>query len=120
MGKKLFVGSLSWDTTDASLRDLFSSIGSVVSAQVIMDKFSGKSRGFGFVEMETEEDAQRAVSELNGKDLDGRAIVVNEARERDPNGGGHGGFSRDNSSGGRRDYGSGGRGGDRSRGGSRY
>lgn len=80
MGKKLFVGSLSWGTTDASLQALFSTVGNVVSAKVIMDKYTGKSRGFGFVEMSTEEEAKKAMDELNGKDLDGRTIVVSEAK----------------------------------------
>ncbi len=85
MAKKLFVGSLSWNTTDQSLKEFFSSAGNVVSAQVIMDRQTGRSRGFGFVEFGTEEEAQKAVKDLNGQDLDGRNIVVNEARDRDAN-----------------------------------
>ncbi len=87
MGKKLYVGSLSWGTTDQGLRDAFSQAGEVVSAQVIMDRMSGRSKGFGFVEMATQEEADAAIQMWNGKDLDGRAIVVNEARpmeERPP------------------------------------
>jgi RNA recognition motif-containing protein len=86
MTKKLFVGNLSWTTTNDSLRDLFATVGNVVSAQVIMDKFTGKSRGFGFVEMDNEEAAKKAADELNGKELDGRAIAVNEAREQEDRG----------------------------------
>ena len=95
MAAKLFVGGLSWDTTEDSLRNLFSQVGTVASAQIITDKFTGKSRGFGFVEMGSDEEAQKAVVELAGKDLDGRAIVVNEARPEKPRtGGGFGGGSR--------------------------
>lgn len=83
MAKKLFVGGLSWDTTDASLSDLFSQVGQVVSARVVTDKFTGRSRGFGFVEMSTDEEAEKAKQELNGKELDGRAIAVNEARPQE-------------------------------------
>ena len=84
MAAKLFVGSLSWDTTDDSLRNFFSGVGTVVTATVLTDKFTGKSRGFGFVEMSSDEEAQKAIAELNGKTLDGRAIVVNEARPMAP------------------------------------
>ncbi len=80
MSKKLFVGSLSWNTTDESLQQFFSQAGNVVSAKVITDRESGRSRGFGFVEMSTEEEAQKAVAELNDKELDGRTIKVNEAK----------------------------------------
>lgn len=103
MATKLFVGGLSWGTTDESLQQFFAPMGQVVSASVIKDKFSGRSKGFGFVEMSTEEEAQKAVAELNGKEFDGRTIVVNEARPQVPRedrgpdrrnfnrGGGHGG-----------------------------
>ena len=95
MATKLFVGSLAWATTDDSLKQLFSQVGTVVSARVITDRASGRSKGFGFVEMSTDEEAQKAVVELAGKDLDGRAIVVNEARPEKPRtGGGFGGGSR--------------------------
>ena len=80
MAKKLYVGSLSYSTTDDSLRSAFSQAGNVQSANVILDKMSGRSRGFGFVEMSTDEEADKAVETLNGKDLDGRRITVNEAR----------------------------------------
>jgi len=83
MATKLFVGSLAWATNDDSLKDFFASAGKVVSANVIMDRESGRSKGFGFVEMSSDEEAKKAVEELNGKDLDGRAIVVNEARPRE-------------------------------------
>ena len=83
MANKLFVGSLAWATTDDSLKDFFSSAGTVVSASVIMDRESGRSKGFGFVEMSSDEEAKAAIDQLNGKDLDGRAIVVNEARPRE-------------------------------------
>lgn len=83
MATRLFVGSLAWATNDDSLKDFFSAVGTVVSANVIMDRESGRSKGFGFVEMSSDEEAKKAVSELNGKDLDGRPIVVNEARPRE-------------------------------------
>ncbi|TSC72631.1 MAG: RNP-1 like RNA-binding protein [Parcubacteria group bacterium Gr01-1014_38] len=80
MSKKLYVGGLSYDTTEASLQAAFAQAGSVASATVIMDRMSGSSKGFGFVEMSTEEEAQKAIEMLNGKELDGRTITVNEAR----------------------------------------
>lgn len=94
MATKLFIGSLAWATNDDSLKDLFSTVGTVVSASVIMDRETNRSKGFGFVEMSTDEEAKAAVEQLNGKDLDGRAIVVNEARPREerPRGGGGGGY----------------------------
>ena len=85
--KKLFVGSISFDSTEDSLKQKFEEIGPVVSAKIIFDRFSGRSKGFGFVEMENEEDAAKAIQELNGSTLDGREIVVNEAKpegERKP------------------------------------
>ena len=84
MGKKLFVGGISWGTTDQGLRDAFSQAGMVASAQVIIDKMTGRSKGFGFVEMETDAEAQAAIDMWNGKELDGRAITVNEARPLAP------------------------------------
>jgi cold-inducible RNA-binding protein len=80
---KLFVGSLSWGVNDDQLRDFFASAGTVVSATVIMDRDSGRSKGFGFVEMSSEEEAKKAIDELNGKELDGRPVTVNEARPRE-------------------------------------
>jgi len=83
MANKLFIGSLAWTTTDDSLRDFFATVGTVVSANVIVDRDTNRSKGFGFVEMSTDEEAKKAIDELNGKELDGRAIVVNEARPRE-------------------------------------
>jgi RNA recognition motif-containing protein len=81
MGNKLFVGNLSWGVDDAQLKDFFSSIGTVVEAVVIKDRIKNRSKGFGFVKMSTPEEAQRAIDELNGKELDGRPLNVSEARE---------------------------------------
>jgi RNA recognition motif-containing protein len=83
MASKLFIGSLAWATTDDSLKDFFSQAGTVVSASVIKDRETNRSKGFGFVEMSSDEEAKAAIDQLNGKDLDGRAIVVNEARPRE-------------------------------------
>ena len=80
MNKKLYIGSLSYETTEDSLKDLFSGAGSVESAAVIKDKISGRSKGFGFVEMSTEDEAKKAIEMFDGKELDGRTIVVNEAK----------------------------------------
>lgn len=96
MAKKLFVGGISWDSNEASLTEFFSQAGHVVSANIISDRYTGKSKGFGFVEMETEEEAQLAISKLNGQNLDGRSIAVSEAlppkpRENNYSGGGFGG-----------------------------
>jgi RNA recognition motif-containing protein len=91
MGTKLFVGNLSYGTTSADLETHFRTIGETTSAQVITDRESGRSRGFGFVEMASNEDAQRAIRELDGKELQGRTINVSEARERSPREGGGGG-----------------------------
>ena len=88
MAKKLFVGSLPFTTTSEELNKLFSEVGEVESANVITDRMSGRSRGFGFVEMAKDEDATKAVEKFNGFDMNGRNIVVNEARPREerPNG----------------------------------
>lgn len=83
MASKLFIGSLAWTTNDDSLKDFFAAVGEVVSANVIVDRDTGRSKGFGFVEMASDEDAKKAIDQLNGKELDGRAIVVNEARPRE-------------------------------------
>ncbi|MEI6755480.1 MAG: RNA-binding protein [bacterium] len=93
MATKLFIGSLAWATNDDSLKEFFSQAGTVVSANVIMDRETNRSKGFGFVEMSSDEEAKAAVDQLNGKELDGRAIVVNEARPREerPRGGDFGG-----------------------------
>lgn len=122
MAKKLFVGGLSWDTTDASLSAFFAQAGSVATASVVMDKYTGKSRGFGFVEMATEEEAQKAVQQLSGQSLDGRPVTVNEARPQEPRtgGGGFGGGGGGGFRGGDRDRGGRGGGGRGDRGGGRY
>jgi RNA recognition motif-containing protein len=99
MAKKLYVGGLSYSTTDGGLKDAFSQAGEVTSATVIMDKMTGRSRGFGFVEMTNDEDATKAIEMWNGKELDGRVIVVNEARplgDRPPRRGGFGSRPRGN------------------------
>ena len=125
MATKIFVGSLSWDTTDESLREFFSQAGTVVSASVLKDRESGRSRGFGFVEMSTDAEAQEAIQKLNGQTLDGRNVTVNEARPQAPrdNRGGGGGGGRGFGGGGRdnnRRGGGGGRGGQRGGGGGGY
>ncbi len=83
MNKKLFVGSLPWAVDDQKLAQIFSQAGTVVSAQVVKDRDTGRSRGFGFVEMSTEEEAENAVKNLNNSDIDGRKIVVNIAKPRE-------------------------------------
>lgn len=83
MEKNLFIGNLPYSVTDDQLKDIFSKAGSVVSARVITDKFSGRSKGFGFVEMETEEEAQKAISSLDGFSVDGRNIRVSEAKPKE-------------------------------------
>lgn len=85
---RLYVGNLSWDTTNESLQDAFSKAGSVVSASVITDRDSGRSRGFGFVEMGSAEEAQKAIEMFNGTELDGRQIVVNVSRPQEKRDGG--------------------------------
>jgi RNA recognition motif-containing protein len=95
MAKKLYVGGLSYNTTEGTLKETFSAAGTVESAAVITDKMTGRSKGFGFVEMSSDEEAQKAVEMFNGKELDGRSITVNEARPmeaRSPRQGG--GFDR--------------------------
>lgn len=91
MSKKLFVGGLSWGTDEYSLRSAFEAFGEVTEAKVITDRDTGRSRGFGFVTFTNVEDANRAIAEMDGKDLDGRNIAVNEARDRGDRGGGRGG-----------------------------
>ncbi len=97
MGHKLYVGGLSFETTDAELRALFEQAGKVESAVVITDRSSGRSKGFGFVEMPTNAEARQAISELNGKTLGGRSITVDEARPPSQSGGRRGGRSRGSS-----------------------
>lgn len=106
MAKKLYVGGLSYDTTEDTLKTTFAQAGTVESAIIITDKMSGRSKGFGFVEMSSDEEAQKAIETLNGKELDGRTITVNEARPQQPRPQG-GGFDR---GGGRGGFGGGGRG----------
>ncbi len=109
MAKKLFIGNLNYRTTDETLFDAFSAIGNVESAAVITDRETGRSRGFGFVEMATEEDAQAAIQQLDNTDLDGRTIRVAEANPRpDSRGGGGGGGGYGSRGGGSRDGGYGG------------
>lgn len=114
MGKKLYVGNISFNTTENAIFDMFSQVGAVETVRLISDRDTGRSKGFGFVEMGTDEEAEKAIGELNGKEVDGRQLTVNEAREpqrRDFGGGGGGRSGRD---GGRGGFGgSGGRGGGR-------
>jgi RNA recognition motif-containing protein len=110
MGKKLFVGNLNFKTNDDDLRELFSQAGTCDSATVMMDRATGRSRGFGFVEMSTDEEAEKAVQQFNGYEFQGRNLNVNEARERTPGGprGGFGGGGGYGGGGGGRGYGGGG------------
>lgn len=132
MSKKLYVGNLPYSVTDEQLQELVAPFGEVVSAKVISDKFSGQSKGFGFVEMANDDEAEKAIEALNGKDMGGRGLKVNEARPMVPRsgGGGGGGFGGGGGGGGGRGGrgggfggggggGRGGRGGDRDRGGDR-
>lgn len=98
MNNRLFVGNLSFNTTEDDLREAFAAHGSVMEINIIMDRDTGRSRGFGFVTMSTADEAQNAVAALNGREIDGRALKVNVAKPREERGGG-----------GRRDYGGGGR-----------
>ena len=110
MAKKLYVGGLPYATTDTELKDAFSQAGAVTSAVIIMDRMTGRSKGFGFVEFAADEDAQKAIDMWNGKDFGGRTLTVNEARpmEERPRGGNGGGYRGGNDRGG---YGGGSRGG---------
>jgi RNA recognition motif-containing protein len=98
MNTKLFVGNLSFNTTENDLQDAFAAHGTVTEANLMMDRATGRPRGFGFITMGTPEEAQKAMDALNGKDLDGRALTVNEAKPREASGGGG------QRSGGRREY----------------
>lgn len=95
---KLYVGNLPWTLTNDSLRDLFASYGEITDAVIIMDRMSGRSKGFGFVTFAQEADAQKAIAEMNDKEIEGRKIIVNVAKPREerPRSGGGGGFRRDN------------------------
>ena len=119
MGKRLYVGNLSYNTDSSGLEQLFSQHGSVQSAEVVSDRMTGRSKGFGFVEMGTEEEAQAAIAALHGQEYDGRALTVNEAKPREERsgggggGGGRGGYGGGGGGGGRGGYGGGGGGRDR-------
>ena len=122
MGRKLYVGNLPYSVTDSSLQQMFEAFGCVDSAQVIMDRDTGRSKGFGFVEMKSDQEAQAAIAGMNGKEIDGRSLTVNEARPKTEGGGGGGGGrgyggggggGRGGSGGGRGGYGGGGGGGRR-------
>ena len=117
MGTKLYVGNLSFRTTSDELRELFSQAGEVESASIIEDRETGRSRGFAFVEMTTPEGAAAAIEQLNGKEVGGRNLTVNEARPKTDRGGGGGGGRGYGGGGGRGGYGGGGGGRDRDRGG---
>lgn len=102
MGSRLYVGNLSWDTTEDTLRAAFEAGGrSVKEVHIVSDRDTGRPRGFAFVEMSNDQDAQNAISDLDGTNLDGRNIKVNEAQERQPRGGGGGGGGRGGGGGGR-------------------
>lgn len=107
MGNKIYVGSLPYSVNEQKLSELFAQYGTVVSVKIISDKFSGQSKGFGFVEMDSSEEAQKAIAALNGTQLEGRTLVVNEARPMErrpsPRGGGGGGRGPGGSGRGRRD-----------------
>jgi RNA recognition motif-containing protein len=94
MNKKLYVGGLPFSVTDDQLKTLFESHGTVESAKVIMDRYSDRSRGFGFVEMSTQQEAEQAVQALNGTDLEGRSLTVNESKPRENRSGGGGSRNR--------------------------
>ena len=94
MGNKLFVGNLPFSATDDSLREMFTQAGQVESARVIADRDTGRSKGFGFVEMSTEQEATDAITQLNGANFEGRSLTVNEARPMVPREGGGGGYRR--------------------------
>jgi cold-inducible RNA-binding protein len=102
MNTKLFVGNLSYNTTENQLQDLFAAHGNVIEVDLILDKFTGRPRGFGFVTMETKEGADAAIQALNGKSVDGRAMTVNEARPREERSPRPGGFRGDRGE--QRDY----------------
>ena len=115
MGKKLYVGNLAYGVSDSDLQHMFEPHGTVQSAQVIMDRDTGRSKGFGFVEMGSDAEAQAAITALNGTEVDGRALTVNEARPKPEGGrggggggGGRGGFGRGGGGGGGGGYGGGG------------
>ena len=112
MGKKLYVGNLTYSVTSSDLESWFAQYGTVQSAQVIQDRDTGRSKGFGFVEMDTDAEAQAAIQGLNDQEYDGRRLTVNEAKPREPRSGGGGGYGG-GGGGGRGGYGGGGGGGGR-------
>ncbi|HVL15910.1 MAG TPA: RNA-binding protein [Gemmata sp.] len=116
MGKKLYVGNLGWGVTDSQLQELFAPFGTVTSAQVIMDRDTGRSKGFAFVEMGSDQEAQAAINGMHGQQVEGRPLTVNEARPKEDRGGGGGGGRRGGGGG----YGGGGGGGYGGGGGRRY
>jgi cold-inducible RNA-binding protein len=113
MGNRLFIGGLSWDTDDNGLRNAFEGFGELDDVKVITDRDTGRSRGFGFVTFANKDDARKAMEQMDGKELDGRTIKVNEAQERQGGGGGGGGGGRGGGGGGRGGGGGGGGGGRR-------
>jgi RNA recognition motif-containing protein len=119
MSTKLYVGNLSFGVTSEDLQEHFAQAGTVESAKIVEDRDTGRSRGFGFVEMSSAEEAQAAIEQFNNQDFDGRNLVVNEARPREEGGGGGRGGSRGGGGGGRGGYGGGGRGGSGGGGGNR-
>lgn len=108
---KLYVGNISFNTTNQDLNDLFGEVGTVTSANIIEDRETGRSRGFGFVEMATKEEGDNAIAQLNGREVDGRELKVNEAKPQESRGGGGGGRGGFGGGGGRGGYGGGGGGG---------
>ena len=91
MGNKLYVGNLSFSVDETSLQSMFAEIGTVTSAKIITDRDTGRSKGFGFVEMSTSQEARDGIEKMNGKEIEGRALTVNEARPQEPRSGGFGG-----------------------------
>jgi RNA recognition motif-containing protein len=120
MGRKLYVGNLAYAVTDSDLEQMFAPHGTVQSAQVIMDRETGRSKGFGFVEMSTDQEAQAAIAAMSGKEMDGRNLTVNEARPKEDRGGGGGRGGYGGGRGGGGGGGGGGRGGYGGGGGRRY
>ncbi len=103
MGKKLYIGNLGYDVSSSDLETLLSQHGTIQTAEVIMDRSTGQSKGFGFVEMSSDAEAQAAITALDGQDHGGRALKVNEAKPREPRSGGGGGYGGGGGGGGRRD-----------------
>ena len=109
MAKKLYVGGLNYNTTDATLKAAFEAAGTVETATIIIDKMTNRSKGFGFVEMSTDEEAQKAIEMFDGKELDGRTVKVNEAKPMEPRAQRTGGYDRGGNGGGRGGFGGGNR-----------